>query len=262
MMKRLSILLLGLVTLAACSLSPQGETQIQAPTQEPSSNTQPTEIPVITPLFPTSTPADHLLDEIQELTERRKSDLSEAGWLHIISRRSAGEGNPVEGAEELTPPYDQHEWLYLDESGQVTRAVVQVVDAVWRPLQTRVMVNGFWHDLSSGAVSQVNSIDDFPLGVGVYDQAKDLVGSDQQLNKQTLYQNCWYIGEQYTISDGKLMRYVVIDPDNAQLRAVKIMDISSGSFKMVDSLEVLKEERVSQPPDEVLAFFSQVPAQE
>jgi hypothetical protein len=205
---------------------------------------------------------DPLLDEIYDLTERRKEDLlTQSGWLHLITRRTNGGAGLFSSDLAESGLYDQDEWLYFDEGGQVTRAVVRVMDASWEPVQVSVMLNGFWHDLSTGAETQSGGVADFTLGLDVYNQAKELVNSDQKLAKGTLYHNCWYIGEQYTIKDGELQRYVVIDPDDATLRELKTFDLSSGSIELVDSVELLKEERVDQPPDEILALFDEVPEQ-
>jgi hypothetical protein len=199
-----------------------------------------------------------LLKELSALIERHKADFhAKAGWLHLVTRhRKPAEDEP---SKETTgsAQYTDEEWLLFDEQGITKTAVLRTYNEGGQTLRNRILINGFWSELTSSIEILPNPVSSFDLSDSFYQSAARLVMSGQRLNKGILYQNCWFIGDKYSISDGKYSHEGVYNPDNGQLRSVASWEMSDGNIVLIDSVEVVQEERISQPPSDVLALLSQ-----
>jgi len=258
-MARTSIIVFVLLVLTACAPSnptlPAQASLLDTSTAGSCTASVTSTSPASTTDLPDSTA---LLKELSALIERHKAGFqANAGWLHLITRhRKPAEDEPSKETTGSTQ-YTDEEWLLFDDQGITTTAVLRTYNEGGQTLRSRVFINGIWSELTSSGERLPNPVSSFDLSDSFYQSAVRLVMSGQQLNKGILYQNCWFIGDKYSISDGKYSNEGVYNPDNGQLRSVASWDISDGNIVLIDSIEVVQEERISQPPSDVLALLSQ-----
>jgi hypothetical protein len=151
--------------------------------------------------------------------------------------------------------YAQEEWLYLEGQGKIIRAIRRITDHTGQVIQMGVLADGIWKDLTLGSESLAEGGQGYDPGFGFYQQAVQFVEQGRQINKQTLYQDCWYIGEKYMIVDDGILHEAVFDPPTGELRSIKTWDVSSGVIQLIDSMEVAIEKRVPSPPDDMLQLL-------
>lgn len=256
-MKTWLFLMVGLLCVTAC-------TPVQASIPNPNDiGSQPRAI--LYSIVPTSTaeimePAEGssaaLLQEVSDLSEQRKADLTAApGWLHLLIRTTRTADNSL--SNWWLPPgeSEQENWLELDGSGKIITAVNRITKIAGQPDQVILLVDGTWRNLTLGAESPAQEKGPFDPNYGFYELAAQMVQQGHTLNKGILYQECWYVGEKYTIADGRTMQEAVFNPDKRSLRWVKTWHITAGVVKLVESTEIAIEERVAQPPADVLALL-------
>jgi hypothetical protein len=195
------------------------------------------------------------LDEIRNLTSRRRANLvGRAGWLHIQTRITRGGVDPLAAAAPGLAAFDQEEWLNLDAQGRATQALQRFSVDGGPVREVRRLRDGVWQDLTRRSQSAGEEGAAFDPDYGFYALALQLTTQGYALNKSLLYKECWYQGEKYTISDGRRQHEAVYNTGYGQLRWLKTWQIDSqGQITLVDSREILLEERVSQPPEDVLA---------
>jgi len=261
-MARTYIIVFLLFALTACA--PANLSQpTQAPLSEPSDAGSCTASLTSTPPASRTEVPDSpaLLQELSNLIERHKADFqAKAGWLHLVTRHTV----PAEAETSIETTgksqYTDEEWLLFDEHGITTTAILRSYIEGGQTLRSRILTNGMWRDLTSGSEILPNPVSSFDLSDSFYQNVARLVTSGQQLNKGILYQNCWFIGDKYSISDGEYSHEGVYNPDNGQLRSLASWEISDGKIVLIDSVEVVQEERISQPPSDVLDLLTQNPA--
>lgn len=203
---------------------------------------------------------DPLLKEVHRFIQRRKADLlSEPGWLHLITRQTVGETTALPGDETISSVTEQEGWFFLDEQGQISLAVTRLLDGQGQSDQVRIFQDGAWKFPPASSDFQTNPMDHLWLDFGFYQQAEVLMRQGNQLNRQTLYNNCWYSGEKYSILEGQLLHEALFNPDDGKLRSLKTWKISSNAISLVRHVDVLVDERVAQPPADVLAVLDDQP---
>ena len=254
-MRRMILLMLGLILVTGCSPSPRSlPTQIVR-AEKPGAalvSSVPTSTPVLTDQ--SSESSGTLLKGLYELTTERKADLvSKAGWLHLFARQSGAQGDQL-SPQELSQGLNLQEvWLSLDDQGMITTAVSHLVNEQGEVIQTSRLANGVWTNLTLGAESQVQDTGPFDPNYGFYEHVAKLVQQGYQIDEGKQYHDCWYQGQKYTISDGHTTYEGVFDPAKKTLRWVKTYQVTGGVVTVLYSREVLVEERVPQPPADVLA---------
>jgi hypothetical protein len=182
--------------------------------------------------------------------------LAEPGWIHLIIRPDGSNTTDITRPEAES--YEEG-WYLLDDQAQVLSAIESLVDERGSIVQTFVFKNGSWWDVSNGETIIRGEPSYFKQGDIFYQQAGRLLEQGETLSSQTIYRNCWYIGEQYTISDGNLLREAVIDPAMGNLRALKTWQRNAKAIELVSGIDVLKEERVTSPPAEMVQLLEETP---
>jgi hypothetical protein len=258
MMKYLLVSMLSLLLVAGCS-SPQesnSSTGFQAtPTVESNQLVIPTEITTLKHIILDQ--KSSLLEEIQTHTTLYRSlMLAEPGWVHLIIRPDGADQTDVTHTEAES--YEEG-WYLLDDKARVLSAIERLVDEKGRTTQAFVFKNGSWWDASNGEMTIRGAPRFFEQGETFYRQAGRLLEQGEKLSSQTIYSNCWYIGEQYTISDGKLLLEAVFDPAMGNLRALKTWEVNEDAIELVAGIDVLKEERVPAPPAEMVLLIEEAP---
>ncbi len=89
-----------------------------------------------------------------------------------------------------------------------------------------LLPGGAWTYVNLATQNSASSALPFDPNYGIYELFAYLLKQGQTLNKATLYKECWYQGEKYTISDGRIIHEALFKPDNHALRWIKIW----GSF--------------------------------
>lgn len=202
-----------------------------------------------------------LLNELRDLVNHRQSELfSNPGWLHLITRQV----NPITGTymlhqtiwEATQGQFEQEEWILLNDQGQLSQAVTRIKSSDGQILQERILSDGIWRNLTLGSESQADPMETYLPDLGFYQETLLLLKTGMHLSKQTLYNNCWYLGEEYRITDGQKLHTAVINPDTGKLRTLKIWDVSSGQIKLVSSVDLLVEELIPAPPTDVSTLLA------
>jgi len=217
-----------------------------------SSSTVDTEIPV-------AAESAALLQEIQGLVAQRRADLipAEQGWLHLITLQTKPKANSLVAGDKPDGMIQQEQWLLLDNQGKVRANIKRTLDSEGPADSFVLWESGEWINLPLATISTASSSLPFDPNYGIYELLAHLARQGQAFNRSTIYKDCWYQGEKYTVSDGRIVHEVLFRPDYHALRWIKTWELSSGAIVLVDSLEIALEERLSQPPDEILALVDQ-----
>lgn len=200
-----------------------------------------------------------LVKEIQALTAQRQADLVPAapGWLHLIIRQFHSKVEAFSADNTSSGQLQLEQWLSLDDQGRVRADIRRLLDDPAQAGEFNLLSGGSWVNLPLAGFSTASNTLPFDPSYGIYDLVDQLVRQGQTLTRSTLYKECWYQGEKYTLSDGRITHEIVFKPDNHALRWIKTWQVSSGVITLVDSLEIALEERLSLPPDDILALAGQ-----
>lgn len=262
-MKAFLLVPFSLLILTACSLASPKDQPQTLPTGEvftlltslTSGNTsQASQVPQLE-----SASLSQPLLEIRDLAAQRRVDLAgQAGWLHIQTRNVQTRPDPLSPFATGLTQFEQDQWLELDGNGQIQMAVRKITDEEGKTLQVSLLKRGSWYNLTLRAQSQAETPASFDPNYGFDELAARMVQQGYVLNKSLLYKECWYQGEKYTISDGHLMHEAVFNTGYRALRWIKTWLVApNGHVSLVDSLEIMVEERVTKPSADVLALLGQ-----
>lgn len=205
-----------------------------------------------------STGEPQALLDVRDITAQRRADLlNQPGWLHVQTRNTQVQPDPLSPVSAGLDTFVQDQWLELDASGRVRSAVRRTMREDGKTFQVSLLEGNSWVNLTLGAQSPASAFDP---DYGFDALAAGLVGQGYALNKSILYKECWYQGDKYTISDGRLLHEAVFNTGYRTLRWIKTWRIAAnGDISLVDSLEVMVEERAAQPPADVAAVLRQAP---
>ena len=200
-----------------------------------------------------------LLKEIQDLAAQRQADLvpQAPGWLHLILRQFHTKAASLTTSTTSTEPLQLEQWLSLDDHGRVQAKFQRLLNDQSQSVDSIFLSGGSWTNLPLAGFSTTSSTLPFDPSHGLAELVGQLVSQGQTINKSLLYKECWYQGDKYTLSDGQTIYEIVVKPDSHALRWIKTWQINAGVVTLVDSLEIALEERLSQPPDDILALAGQ-----
>ena len=257
-MKHLLVGILTLLFLTSCASTRETEPSPELQATSTFASDQESFLIDPAPLKPVSqVQKSALIEEIRAHTDLYHSAmLAEPGWIHLIIRPDGSNTTDITRPEAES--YEEG-WYLLDDQAQVLSAIESLVDEHGNTVQTFVYKNGSWWDVSGGETIVRGEPNYFKQGDIFYQQAGRLLEQGEKLSSQTIYRNCWYIGEQYTISDGNLLREAVIDPAMGNLRALKIWQRNANAIELVSGIDVLKEERVTSPPAKMVQLLEETP---
>jgi hypothetical protein len=258
MMKYLLVGIFSLLLVAGCASAPETEPSPGLQATSVLASNQDGVLVDPAPLKPVSqVKKSSLIEEIQAHTDLYRSVmLAEPGWVHLIIRPAGYDKTNITHTEAES--YEEG-WYLLDDQAQVLSAIETLVDERGQTKQIFIFKDGGWWDASNGEAVIRGAPQYFEQGEIFYQQAGRLLEQGEKLSSQTIYSNCWYIGEQYTISDGKFLREAVFDPAMGNFKALKTWERDEDTIELVSGIDVLKEERVTTPPAEMVALFEEAP---
>ncbi len=250
-MKKISLPVFFILLLEACqpiTLPPSGNDLAQPPATPSASMAQ-------TPIF-LAQEAGSSLAEVTRLAERwRNSLLAEPGWLYL--KRQVERGDNFSSSWDALPDrYLEETWLLLGVNSTVQTAVRQESSEAGQVLQQSLYQGGTWRNLTLGAVSELAPGLLLELDYGFTTLAARLNEAGATLNRQTLYNNCWYIGEKYMIGEPPYSYAAVFNPDSGMLRQLAVWEVNSGAVALVSQVNVITQEKISQPPADVLSLIA------
>lgn len=214
---------------------------------------------IASPGAPVDAAAIALLKEIQDLSAQRQTDLvpRKTGWLHLILRQYHTKAASLTTSSTSTEPLQFEQWLSLDDHGRVQAKFQRLLNDQSQGVDSIFLSGGSWTNLPMAGFSTNSSTLPFDPSYGLAVLVAQLVSQGQTINKSLLYKECWYQGDKYTLSDGRTIHEIVVKPDSHTLRWIKTWQINAGVITLEDSLEIALEERLPQPPDDILALASQ-----
>lgn len=252
-MKRISLTVFFILLLEACqpiALPPSGNNPVQ-PLATPSISMAQTPV-FIAPEVGSS------LAEVTRLVERwRDSLLAEPGWLYLARQIERGD-NVSSSWDALPERYLEETWLLLGENSTVQTAVRQESAEAGQVLQQSLYQDGTWRNLTLSAAGESSTSSLLELDYGFTNLAARLNEAGAALNRQTLYNNCWYIGEKYMIGEPPYSYAAVFNPDSGMLRQLAVWEVNSGAVALVSQVNVITQEKISQPPADVLSLTAMV----
>ena len=269
-MKPLILFLIGCLVLESCSSIPKSNPVLDKQPEEsftisgepPFSNQdlssdQSTTIAYSEASIPASSIT--LVKEIQDLTALRQADLvpNASGWLHLIDRQFHTKVNPSSTFDDSGGELQLEQWLALDDQGRIRADIRRLLDNQGPAGDFNLLAGGDWINMPLAGFSANSNTLPFDSSYGIFELVTQLIRQGQTLNKSTLYKECWYQGEKYTLTDGQVTHEIVFRPDRHALRWIKTWQVSSGVITLLSSFEIALEERLSQPPDDILALVSQ-----
>jgi hypothetical protein len=199
-----------------------------------------------------SDPARFLAD-LRGFHGLRAAELANPGWLHRLTRHMKLEnGNTIRWQVEV--------WYFFDQSGSLSEAYERILDAdgqVDQPLRRvalpentsdillPVSEEALLTSLAQEAATPINGLV-FDWGFRIF--AESALAAGWLFSSQILYENCWYMGETYNLSNGSLRISALFYPDTGKLRTLNVYDLSGTSLKLVASLELPIEELLAERP--------------
>ncbi len=198
-----------------------------------------------------SDPAGFLAD-LRKFHDLRAAELSIPGWLHRLTRHMKLENGK-------TIRWQVKGWYRFDQSGSLSEAYERTLDTdgqVDQPLRRVALpenASGTVLPVSQEALLPSLAQEAAPINELVFDSgfhifAESALAAGWLFSSQILYENCWYMGETYNLSNGSLRVTALFYPDTGKLRTLQVYDISGPSIQLIASLELPIEERLSQPP--------------
>lgn len=80
----------------------------------------------------------------------------------------------------------------------------------------------------------------FDFGFAEYTRMR--VAEGERLHRQTIYENCWYLGEQYYLVDQKQRIEALFNPDTGRLHRLQVFDLSQKDIRLVWRIDLAVEE--------------------
>jgi hypothetical protein len=190
-----------------------------------------------------------LIQEVRELAEVYRLRLvSEAGWIHRVVRSTSMNSG-------LDMAYELEGWYRLDEQQDLIQALEYVTSENGEISDVRLYREGKWERKGFSQVPLGTNIRSQGFDFGFSTEAARLVQEGASLNRMTLYENCWYMGELYTLSDGVNRLSALYYPDTGKLRSLESWRLDSDGIKSLWQILLPVEERLDHLPGTVLAHF-------
>jgi len=80
------------------------------------------------------------------------------------------------------------------------------------------------------------------LDFGFSKYAQNRVAEGARLQRQTIYENCWYLSEQYTLVDQNQRVEALFNPDTGKLRRLQVFDLSQKDIRLLWRIDLAVEE--------------------
>ena len=217
-------------------------------------NRQPAQSPSVVSLaIRSASEPEQFLAEVGGFRALRTQAHVAPGWLHRLSRHMR-----LEDGQELR--WQVEGWYEFDAAGNLAAAYERTLDADGKVL-TPVKKVGI---PEGSSILPLNLEPILPLGedtaqpappleppvfdIGFYPFSQAALEAGWLFSNQILYENCWYMGETYNLSNGAIRVTALFYPDTGKLRTLQVYDLSGPSLKLIASLELPIEEHLSQPP--------------
>jgi hypothetical protein len=196
---------------------------------------------------------ERFMADLEEFQAKRSQALTHSGWLHRLSRHMKLENG-------LEVRWQVEGWYEFDAGGNLSAAYERSLDAdgngtsplhlvelpghnssIVLPLTQESLLPSL--DSSSGISAGSPSFD-----FGYRSFAGETLADGWLSSSQILYENCWYMGETYNLSNGSIRVSALFFPDTGKLRTLNLYDISGPSLRLIASLELPIEEHLAQRP--------------
>ncbi|MGE5222290.1 MAG: hypothetical protein ACM3PY_07625 [Omnitrophica WOR_2 bacterium] len=194
-----------------------------------------------------------LLNQLKHITDGYRAQMiANPGWLHLITRHSGPQGSdPLQG-ESADNSFEQEGWYQLNPQGETLAGAVRRLNTLGL---SREITGGPWRRIQPGKENQLGLLDSLDAGSDFYQKINQFVNQGASLHKSTLYRNCWYIGEKYTLREGGTLHEAVFNPDNGKLVTLTDWDVSGASVTLIKNIDIVIEERAQQPSADVQALL-------
>ena len=212
--------------------------------------------PTPTPPFP-SLPTDQIPTTFGDLQARlevwKASLLSAPGWIHQQQRILPG-GGTLPNGRSVPDPYIMDEWYQVDEQGRVSAAVNRMLDEAGEVYQVTVYRYGAWTNLTFGGEPMPDDL--------TYDPSRDVLrqaaGADR-LDSGELYFEGSLVGDQFIIIKGDERLEVLLEPGSGKILSLMTYTILPGALQFKSSDLIQVQERLDQPPADILELLGQAP---
>jgi len=203
-----------------------------------------------------------LLGELRALNLlRSKNFLSIPGWVHLQYRAMYQQsGGTLPDGTQIPAEYRMDEWYELDEMGRITRTVARMLDLSGEPLQVSVLQEG---EFTNYTFEETNPQEVFylpPLDFGFTDLAENALKTGKSFDKQPLYVDGSYVGDQYAIQDDEVRWESVYDPATGKQLNFLTWQVLPEGLQLISSVVIETLENVTTPPAEILDLLASEPS--
>jgi hypothetical protein len=213
--------------------------------------------PTPTPPFP-SLPADQTPTAFGDLQTRleawKASLLSAPGWIHQQQRILPG-GGTLPNGRSVPDPYIMDEWYQVGMEGKVSAAVNRMQDEAGEVYQVTVYREGAWTNLTFGGDPMIDDL--------TYDPSLNILreaAEADRLGSGELYFEGRLVGDQFIIIQGDTRLEVLLEPGSGKILSLMTYTILPDGLQFQSSDLIQVQERLDQPPEDILSLLEQSPA--
>lgn len=190
-----------------------------------------------------------LLDEVKGYENKRYEDLASGqGWVYRMARYfSKKDGDDI--------LYEKEGWYLLEPWGTIHKAYERVFNLDGQVIEENIFKDGLWKKSGFTTIEFLMNPEINRFDFGFANRASQMVLAGSSLSRTTLYENCWYMGELYTLSDGINRLTALYYPDTGKIRKLEAWQLNSEKIESFWTLTLPIEENIEQPPAWVVEFF-------
>jgi anti-sigma factor RsiW len=206
---------------------------------------------------------DPLLSEMDALIQKWSQEMKKGpGWVHLLTKNeTASPGTMPDGSP--APVWTQSDaWYLLDENYHQINAINRILDPSGNAIQAVVLRNGFWDNLTYNSHDPDDPTKIFTWDSGIVKQFSAGVKKGGKLAKSLSQTPEGQHKLIFQLIDLEINQTVVFDAQTGQQLEWTIERLTAGtpangSYKIAQRLTNLLQERVSAPPDAILALLGQ-----
>jgi hypothetical protein len=185
------------------------------------------------------------------VSHRRENFLADPGWLKRLTRLIILQ----EGQEQVI---ERESLVQYDQNGMVIQVIEPGGNARCScqggPLVAWMRTGGslslwemqpeeIWKALETQAYFQgIEPGQELGLDFGFSQYARDRLAVGARLHRQTIYENCWYLGEQYNLVERNRRIEALFNPDTGKLKRLQVFDLSGKNIRLLWRIELAVEE--------------------
>jgi len=224
--------------------------------------------PTLSPATPAST-EEALLVELYRLNElRRPNLLTGPGWIYVESDRANTEqgGKMLPNGRQVPPQWMEYSWYQVDEQGNVLATITRQIDYSDQIYQEIVTQDGISRNMTFSFANAVTVTTAYEPDWGFADAVTQALARGASLSQVENDEGKFVLllEEADPHRGGKLQRYAAFDPQTGRLFELSTwLDVPCGESELdcgnglMESMTLMIEQRVDQPPADALALLSQ-----